>query len=136
MILLRKKILATTTLLLALSSFPIGNYDTYNYSQSVAFASEATNQNNDSTKKEKPKTVVEFSNENYKLINDKTETLSEQEIKEITEELNLLYEKGAKHNDSSFKLFTFIYNSATKGINEAEAEVLSNNNLSSNIEPI
>ena len=134
---MRKKILATTTLLLALSLFSVGNYDTYNFSQPVAFAaSEVANQNNDSAKKEKPKTVVEFSNGNYKLINDKTETLSEQEMKEITEELNLLYEKGAKHNDSSFKLFTFIYDSPAKGIKDAETEVLSNNNLSSNVEPI
>ena len=134
---MQKKIIATTTLLLALSSFSLGTYNDINYS-SVAFAQqqEAVSSNASQKDNKKPKTVVEFSNGNYKLINDKTETLTEQEIKQITEELNILYEKSKKHNDNSFQLFTFIYDSPSKGIKEAEAEVLSNNNLSANVEPI
>ena len=131
---MRKKII--TALLLTLFVFPIGNFT--DYSNNIVFAEKQLVETgiNPNEKDKRPPASVDFSTGNYKLINDKTETLKEEEIKGITEELNLIYEKGAKHNESVFRMFAFIYDSPSKSIKEAEAEVLSNNTLSDNIEPV
>ena len=138
----KKVIVASLLCALSLSSMT-GMDNNYFTSPSIALAEQVQDigvkdktDKKDANQKEE-KVVVEHSTDNYKLINDKTETLKEEDIQAITKELSSIYEKGAKHNDlKTFKMFTFIYDSPSKNINEASGEVLSNNKLPENIEPV
>ena len=136
-----KKKVIVASLLCALSLSPIAGLDNnYFASSSIALAEQVQDidvKDKKDTNQKEEKIVVEHSIDNYKLINDKTETLKEEDIQAITKELSSIYEKSAKHNDlKTFKMFTFIYDSPSKSINEASGEILSNNKLSGNIEPI
>lgn len=134
-----------TSLLFALSFSPMLEINNNYFLSPTIVSAEQTTQDigvkNKSDKKDtnekEEKVIVDFSTGNYKLINDKTETLNEEDIQAITKELSSIYEKGAKHNDlKTFKMFTFIYDSPSKSIPEASAEILSNNKLSENEEPV
>ena len=83
-----------------------------------------------------PKTIVTEKQENYKLINDTTKTISEADEKELTTELNKIFKNIAETTDKNIKIYTFIYDSPSKSVNEAEKEILSKYTLDNSIDPI
>ena len=100
----KKVIVASLLCALSLSSMT-GMDNNYFTSPSIALAEQVQDigvkdktDKKDANQKEE-KVVVEHSTDNYKLINDKTETLKEEDVQAITKELSSIYEKGAKPND-------------------------------------
>ena len=86
--------------------------------------------------KEQPKTVVTEKQENYKMINDTTKTISEEDEKQTTNELNQIFKNIKETTGKDIKIYTFIYDSPAKSTAEAEREILTKHNLDNTVNPI
>lgn len=80
--------------------------------------------------------TVEVNTTNYKLINDLSKKLNADKLVETSTELDSIFKESKFETGGQFKIYTFIYNDATKSLSDAEQDVLSHNKLDSSIKPI
>ena len=97
-------------------------------------AGEQTVEQKDTSKKTPPLEVTTTAI-NYKLINDSSETLSKDDINQISNDLNDIFDK-MKDQEKQFRFYTFIYDSPSKPVTEMSQEVKDKANLDTKTTPI
>lgn len=79
---------------------------------------------------------VRLPSSEYKVINDATKSISEDEVKNISSELNQIFSQTTLSDGKVFRMYTFIYDSANKGLDEATAEVMAGSDISPLTRPV
>ena len=97
-------------------------------------AEEQTVEQKDTSKKTPPLEVTTTAI-NYKLINDSSGTLSKDDINQISNDLNDIFDK-MKDQEKQFRFYTFIYDNPSKPVTEMSQEVKDKANLDTKTTPI
>lgn len=79
---------------------------------------------------------VRLPSSEYKVINDATKSIPEDEVKNISSELNQIFSQTTLSDGKVFRMYTFIYDSANKGLDEATAEVMAGSDISPLTRPV
>ena len=116
-----------------MSILPINNITGFqNINVAYADSSTDSNKSNNTDINE-----VSSTETTYKLINDSTKTLTDEDINNISDNLNNIFEHSKnKENNHQFRLYTFIYNNPNKSVVSAENEIISKYKLSNAINPV
>ena len=80
--------------------------------------------------------VVESADNSYKLVNDSTGMVTEDDVTNITKELNAIQEHSPKAFEQGLQLYTFIYNNPTQRVEDAAQEVANKNSLDVSTAPV
>lgn len=80
--------------------------------------------------------AVQQADNNFKLVNDSTGLITDEDVANITKELNAIQEHSPKAFEQGLQLYTFIYDSQSKRVEEAAQEVANKNTLDVSTAPL
>lgn len=80
--------------------------------------------------------AVESADSSYKLVNDSTGMVTDDNVAAITKELNAIQEHSPKAFEQGLQLYTFIYDNPTKRVEDAAQEVSNKNTLDVSTAPL
>lgn len=80
--------------------------------------------------------AVESTDSSYKLVNDSTGLVTEDDVVAITKELNTIQEHSPKAFEQGLQVYTFIYDNPTKRVEDAAQEIANKNTLDVSTAPL